>query len=69
MKFLVDGRWTADPRRSTVSIDVGSNDPLKLPPREVSVERGLAASALQAVRDGGFHPLTVPTGLEGPKRQ
>lgn len=69
MKFLVDGRWTADPRRSTVSGDVSSNDHLKLPPQEVSTERGLASSALQAVRDGGFHPLTVPIGLEGPRRQ
>lgn len=69
MKFLVDGRWTADPRRPLVSGDVVPNPHLKTSPQEASAERGLASSASQAIRDGGVHLLTVPIGLEGPRGQ
>ena len=66
VKFFVDGRWTADPQRSVVAIsrDFNVNKVVTVPPKEVSADK-----ALQAVSGGGVHPLHVPIGLEGSRRQ
>lgn len=70
VKFLVDGRWTADPRRSMVATSGDSNvNKVTMPPKEVSADKAFTSSSLLAVSGGGVHPLTVPIGLEGARRQ